>query len=277
MSILGDIGVAVQVEVFDDGRHRDPEIHGEPFQATLLFVAGALLRNGRDCPPADWHVVTAGGKIDRDGYRRLCERRLLPALAYANGQAGAEGKQALVTMPGLGCGQFAGPFRGRMGGHLRDAMVALLDKHAANLPNIKAVYFDPFDECANERLEFGGLSLMVRPLTQGNHGKPQLCPPSHYAEQGDDFGDCLLFSIVAWDHNSWPGNDFYGGSRATDDGTKSAATSSMRSMTGIEGSYNSLTNTYDPPDNYRDWEQVVHDLKLRITVEGNLVVLPPVA
>lgn len=52
----------------------------------------------------------------------------------------------------------------------------------------------------------------------GDAGKPQLCPPQRYAEHGDDFSHCQRFSVVAWDHVSWPGNDFYGGARATDDG-----------------------------------------------------------
>ena len=55
--------------------------------------------------------------------------------------------------------------------------------------------------------------------------------------RGDDFSGCILFSIVAWDHVSWPGNDYFGGSRSTDDGVKAAATDSMAVLTGIEGHY----------------------------------------
>src|SRR5262249_44771579 len=42
---------------------------------------------------------------------------------------------------------------------------------------------------------------------------------------------------VAWDHVSWPGNDFLGGSRATDDGVKAAASNSMSALAGVEGKY----------------------------------------
>jgi hypothetical protein len=276
LSILGDVGVAVRVEVFDDGRHSAPEVHAEPFLACLLFVPGALLRNDRGGVPADWSVVAPGGEIGRAAFEALYERRLLPALLYANEAAGAEGRMALVTVPGLGCGQFAGPFRGRMGGHLRDALAALLEKHHGRLPHVRAVYYDPYNECRDERREFGGLSLLVRPLllTAGDGGKPQLCPPWRYAEHGDDFGNCRLFSVVAWDHVSWPGNDFYGGARATDDGVKAAATNSMAGMTGVQGAYNAPARTYDPPPPYRTWGQVVRVLDLRIAVEGNLSVLP---
>jgi hypothetical protein len=95
----------------------------------------------------------------------------------------------------------------------------------------------PFSECSNAQLEIHGISLMVRPLLQGNLAKSQLCPPQAYAEVGDDFTGCLLFSMVAWDHVSWPGNDFFAGSRCTDDGVKAAATNSMAVLTGIEGRY----------------------------------------
>ena len=74
--------------------------------------------------------------------------------------------------------------------------------------------------------------------------------------------------------NSWPSNDFYGGSRATDDGVKAAATNSMAVMTGIEGQYNPVTFQYEPPTKYRDWAKVVQHNNLRIKVKYNLSILP---
>ncbi|MDD5461515.1 MAG: hypothetical protein PHG00_07765 [Methylococcales bacterium] len=274
LSILGDIGVATHVEVYDDGKHFNPKVHKTPFTAMLLFIPGALLRNGTGNVPADWGEVTRNGQIDPIAYQALYERRLLPLLLYANDQAKAEARKALITMPGLGCGQFAGPFIGRMGAYLKDAFIALLQKHAARLSYVKAVYFDPFNECQNDRIEFGALSLLIQPLMQGNPDKPQLCEPTYYAEDGDDFSDCLLFSVVAWDHVSWPGNDFYGGARATDDGVKAAATSSMAALTGISGHYNPASNTYDPPVPYRNWAAVVKQNDLRLSVQNNLSILP---
>ncbi len=101
---------------------------------------------------------------------------------------------------------------------------------------------------------------MVRPLTvPGNQRKSQLCRPVAYSERGDDFSDCALYSIVAWDHVSWPGNDFFLGSRATDDGVKSAATNSMSALTGVEGEYDPAHGKYQPPKCYRNWYAVVED------------------
>jgi hypothetical protein len=273
LSILGDIGVATSVEVYDDGKHHYPHIHKTPFSATLLFIPGALLRNGTGNIPADWDEVTQDGQINPTAYQALYERRLLPLLHYANNQVKVSGKKALITIPGLGCGQFAGPFVGQMGSHLKNALAALLQKYASQLSYIKAVYYDPFNECQNERNEFGAISFLVRPLMQGNKNKPQLCAPAHYAEGGDNYSDCLLYSVVAWDHVSWPGNDFYGGSRVTDDGVKAAATNSMTVMTGAEGQYDPVTHQYNPSAMYRNWAAVVRQNKLRMTVCHNLFVL----
>lgn len=269
--------MAVAVKVFDDGRHSLPTIHRDPFNGYLLFIPGALLRNGRRRVPADWVAVTASdGTLDPNGYTALYERRLLPLLHYANRQAASAGKRAFITTPGLGCGQFAGPFIGTLGTHLKNALVRILEAHAAVLPHIAAVYYDPYSECENARHQVAGISLFVRPLTHRNEAKPQLCPPTQYQEAGDDFSDCILFSVVAWDHASWPGNDFYGGARATDDGVKAAATDSMRAMTGVEGRYDPYAHCYLPPAPYETWADVLQVTGARLQVEGRLDILPGV-
>lgn len=265
LGILGDISIAVPVSIFDNGHHTAPVPHAEPFKGTLVFTPGALLRNGRGYTPADWAAVTlADGQLDREGYYGLYERRLLPVFQQVNASAGAEDKPALLTIPGLGCGQFAGPFAGQLGAELQRVLERFLTQHGASFPHIKAVYYDPFSECSNSRQEIHHTSLMVRPLLQGNAGKSQLCRPSTYAEAGDDFSNCILFSIVAWDHVSWPGNDYFGGSRSTDDGVKAAATDSMAVLTGIEGHYDPHRGAYLPPAPYRTWGDVVRQNGLRL-------------
>ncbi len=274
LSLLGDISIAVPVTVYDNGRHSFPTVHENPFHATLLYVPGALLRNGRGQIPADWDEVTINGRIDDYSYYVLYERRLLPAFSYADGVASSSNRKAFMTIPGLGCGQFAGKFKGQLGEKLRQTLIRFLERHGERFPNVRAVYYDPFRECNNERHEIGHISLFVRPLTKGNAGKSQLCQPQAYAEAGDDFTDCELFSFVAWDHVSWPGNDYYIGSRATDDGVKAAATDSMAVMTGVEGAYNSRTYTYDPPRMHKTWEDVVLARQIQLQVKDNLVVSP---
>jgi len=70
---------------------------------------------------------------------------------------------------------------------------------------------------------------------------------------------CALCSIVAWDHVSWPGNEFSDSSRATDDGVKAAATNSMAVLTGVEGKYDPALVKYTPPRPYSNWAAVVED------------------
>ena len=260
LGLLGDVSVAVPVTIFDDGNHNDPTPHDPPFSGVLVFTPGALLRNGRGHTPADWKEVTEGdGKLSVEGYYSLYRRRLLPVLRYINDCA-SRPRSAFVTVPGLGCGQFAGPFLGQLGMRLQEVLQRLLTEDGGSLPNLKCVYFDPYSECQNFRREIHGISFMVRPLRQsGNGGRSQLCPPSSYAENGDDFSECRLFSIVAWDHVSWPGNDFFAGSRATDDGVKAAATNSMAVLTGVEGQYDTGRGKYLPPQPYSNWGAVVED------------------
>jgi hypothetical protein len=181
-----------------------------------------------------------------------------------NDTAKAQGKDAFVTIPGLGCGQFAGPLKGQLGAALQKVLEKFLNKHYATFPNINAVYFDPYNECSNARFEIRGQFLLVRPLLHGNEAKPQLCHPSAYDEGPDCFRECMLFSIVAWDHVSWPGNDFFAGSRCTDDGVKAAATNSMAVITGVEGCYDLRRKAYLPPPPFRTWGDVVKQNGLRL-------------
>ena len=107
-------------------------------------------------------------------------------LEYVNCIAG-DARSAVLMVPGLGCGLFAGPFHGKLGSELRDVLIRLLEDFGDTLPNLKAVYFDPYDECINSRFEINGISLLVRPLTQpGNARRSQLCTPVTYQDAGDD-------------------------------------------------------------------------------------------
>jgi hypothetical protein len=76
---------------------------------------------------------------------------------------------------------------------------------------------------------------------------------------------------VAWDHVSWPGNDFYRGSRSTDDGVKAAATDTMFIMTGVRGTYDPASGTYRTPEGYRFWEDVVRESNMKIRTYDNVL------
>lgn len=270
LSILGDISIAVPVIVFDDATHTHPEVHDKPFGAHLIYVPGALLHSGYGSIPADFPEVVTNGNIDAIAYKSLYERRLLPGLLYANNIAISTGKKAFVTIPGLGCGCFAGSFHGEIEPFLSEALESILSKHQARLQGLEGVYFDPYNQLNQKTCQFGNITYMVRPLQKmSDKGFPQLSKINQF--ENGSFAECMLFSFVAWDHVSWPGNDFYIGSRNTDDGVKAAATSSMHTMTNIEGNYNPNFNKYLPPPEFGNWYDVVKKNKLRLQVVNNTI------
>lgn len=279
LGILGDISIGMTVTIYDNGAHQNPIIHETPFTGHLIYTPGALLRNDMGHVPADWEAVTSGDAFDKDKYYRLYERRLLPAFRYISDSAIKRGRPAFVTLPGMGCGQFAGPFKGQMGHLFRAALMRLLDTHGEKFAGIKAVYFDPYNECIDEDHRIHGIRFMIRPLMPYNPGKSQLCRPETLADvqQGDaayeDMRACELYSFVAWDHVSWPGNDYYLGARATDDGVKAAATNTMQRMTGLEGRYCPQRKIYLPPHGYNNWNDVVVQNGLKLLVKDNLFVV----
>lgn len=260
LRLLGDVSVSVDATIFDDGRHHSPIVHESPFPGTLIFTPGALLRSNGMAPPCDLDEITdATGELDEDAFATLYLRRLGPVFEFIHRRALATGQRALVTMPGLGCGQFAGKFAGRLGALLGRAVHHILAENAAQWSGLAVVYYDPYSEGRNERHRIGDIEYLIRPLSQGNENKPQLCRPSRYAEAGDDFSGLLFHSIVAWDHVSWPGNDFWAGARATDDGVKAAATDVMKSLAGIAGAYDNRVHAYLPPKPWHTWEEVARE------------------
>ncbi|XP_031623493.1 uncharacterized protein LOC116340895 isoform X1 [Contarinia nasturtii] len=270
LQILGDLGIAMNVEIYDNGvwspRNSSFCTHNPPLNGTLLFIPGALLEQ----VSPDLKEVTSGNNIDQDKYNRLIERRLMPLLYYANEKAKQENVRALITCPAVGCGAFAGRFRGQMGEHLNQALQYILTKHAHNFDNIACVFFGPHSECSNESHQFENVKYRIRPELQ-NPNKSQLCNPKQYEESGDNFSNCKLFKIVAWDHLSFPGNLYFVGSRNTDDGVSAAATNSMQIITGIKGRYD--RGHYLPPEGYDDWEQVVEKNKITLLARNNVKII----
>ena len=105
-----------------------------------------------------------------------------------------------------------------------------------------------------------------------NGSKSLLSNPKTFEEfPGDNFSSNKLFKIVAWDHVSYPGNDFFLSSRNTDDGVSAAATNSMEVITGVRGKYEK--GYYLPPDGKSNWQQVVRKGNIKLRAEGNVKIL----
>lgn len=262
LSLLGDINVSMEAQIYDNGvwNPRDPSFieYGmdSPLEGNLLFTPGALLGTGPNfngISPDLEEIIDEQGAIDQDKYNSLVERRMLPLFADVNCKAEAEDVPALVVLPGIGCGAFAGQYRGQMGSFLQKALENILQNHGQNFDYIDCVYYDPFGECANDTKDIHGISFRTRPAIH-NPGKPQLSEPQVFAEPGEDFSYMRLYKIVAWDHVSLPGNDFFGNSRFTDDGVSAAASNSMKVLTGVNGQY--IHGAYRPPKGFDSWEDV---------------------
>lgn len=257
-SILGDILFSVPVTVFDNGRHRAShnDVHDTPFNGTLLFVPGALLVD--DNSP-DYQEIMEDYEFNQENYYQLYVRRLLPALMHANQKAQSTRKKAFITIPGVGCGQFAGDTPG-IKEEFQNVLHRMLETYGERLSHIAAVYLDLYDEGFPSTKVLHEIDFIVRPLRE--NGLPQLCHPQEY---GEKYSQCEFFSVVAWDHFSWPGNDFWIGNRSTDDGVKAAATDTMRQLTGVSGTYGERYNEY-MPTGYNTWIQLVEEEGINLLV-----------
>ncbi len=271
LSILGDLGVAVDVDIFDDGIHVKPNIHDKPFQGTLLYIPGALLASKPTATPADLNEVVQNDKVHEEKLYQLYLRRLLPLFKYVNKKMETTNQKAFITLPGFGTGCFAGKYKDNLKQMLGNAIEKLIKEHPFVFTHISAVYYDPYEECVEKNITIGKTEFMIKPFNSCN--KSQLCPPSEYSsKKGKIFSDHKLFSFVAWDHVSWPGNDFYKGQRKTDDGVKAAATNSMSKMTNHNGHYDRQQYKYIP-ENFNDWDAVIQNQKIKFGQDENLYVL----
>ncbi|XP_022685865.1 uncharacterized protein LOC111258670 [Varroa jacobsoni] len=271
VSILGDICVAVEVTVFDNGvwSTYDPQFipYDEPFPAHLLFVPGALLSNPNS--PDLKEVLDEDKGLSFDKYATLMCRRLMPVFDYINDTA-TERNKALVTLPGIGCGLFAGDFIEVFPGYLEKTLFNILSNNHKRWINIDYVVFVPYKGKSTTSI-LGHISYRVRPYL--THLKPQLSMPAIFQEthdnQLDDFSQYHLYKLVAWDHLSYPGSDYYLGKRHTDNGVSAAATDVMSKLLGVEGSYDGR-GYYKPPKEFLIWNDVVKAYNIGLYVHQNL-------
>lgn len=274
LALLGDMTVACQVDVYDDGKHVYPQIHEKPFKGLLLFMSGALFRNDAGQTTPDYEECVENGKLNSEAFQALIVRRLRPLLKYANKTAKEQGRKTVMTIPGVGCGQFAGSVGADndIPGELDKAIRQVLKDNGERLTHIACVRFDPYIGLEDAEDSIHGISYRVRPYLRSMFQRPQLSDVRRLEEQKGELEGCLLSSVVAWDPVSWPGNDFYIGNRTTDDGVKAAASSLMTAMTGIEGEYRASDHGYYPSDDKKDcWEQLIRRQNLRLNSKGNVL------
>ena len=282
IDILEYVGFAVPVDIYDEGQHGDhPTIHTEPFKGNLLYIPGpVLVSNNRGLRSYD--EIVKDGRLDQEAANKMFEERLLPLFIHANNQAASKGKRAVITIPGISCGFFGGEFGndgdGSMAVVLRNAIGEILKTHKDKLKNIGLVYFDPFKLgiCGDSDENIDGIKFRTRPALGGANRPAQLCHPSKYQKEGEDFRDCELFSFVAADSISWPGNDMMVDSKATDEGVKTGATNALAVVTGVGGRYERHPN-FGPSryksDSYGSYGQMIAHQRIKLEAVGKVRVL----
>jgi hypothetical protein len=258
LSILGDINITMNVDVYDNGNWFKPTPHEKPFSAGILYTPGALLKN-KNSP--DLIEIVKGGKVDKAAMKELYQRRLLPLLYHANQECNDNGQKDFVTVPGLGCGEFAGSYKNEVVKLFPEILKEIINENKANLPHISGYLCAPEPGMARS-VDNGPPTIILDDPFRTNL-------LSHPASYGEQFKDCKLYKVVAWDHVSWPGNDFYEyNTRNTDDGVSAAATNTIGILTGIQGTYKN--GKYMPPEGYRDWQSLIKDKQLNLTSAGRL-------
>merc|ERR1712050_311411 len=114
------------------------------FNGYLVYTCGVLLQPTEASVDYFSVVDWRSNNLNPGMYYRMYEKRLCPCFDFVNKQAAANNRPAFITIPGLGCGMFAGRFKGQLEEHLDQALRDILTMHGAKWPNIKAVYFDPY-------------------------------------------------------------------------------------------------------------------------------------
>ncbi|MDF3047377.1 MAG: hypothetical protein K0R73_495 [Candidatus Midichloriaceae bacterium] len=228
--------------------------------------------------------------FDTEAYYAILEERLLPLLVRASQRAEQKGEKLVLTLPGLGCGAFAGSFKGKVGDFLNQALKRMLDENHGLLKNIDTIIFDGYDECSLEQGSFGHIKYRVRSYARKEEGAEsvkkvlQYSSAEEYQEGNEDFKSHKKAKIVAGDGFSIPGNDANRNSRFTDEGAFGAATNSAQVISGgIEGKYSEhgKINSNPPffnPAKGGTWEEVFNaklenDRKPIISIENGFMVL----
>ncbi|MDB2592830.1 hypothetical protein N9Y17_03920, partial [Gammaproteobacteria bacterium] len=265
----------MEVEIYDNGHWTNPTQHTnergelEPLKGHLCYVPGALLdtRTGTfDEDEVTTKDENGNKQLNQEKFTAFYEKRLLPVLSYINENSTKE-HPAFVTIPGLGEGRFGGIYgsdgKKIVGEFLQTALEQILEKHGQKYPNIKGIYYSPEKPKQAGTKNINGCNFIVSNGFWKADAIQLLSKPETFGKQ---YKDCTLFKLGAWDHYSYPGNDFFINSRHTDDAVSAAATNSMQVLFDIEGKY--VWPKFLPKDNSNtQWKEKFEDQEIELTGE----------
>lgn len=246
--ILGNVSVSIKCTAYDNAIHDPNDINFKQFNAPqnvdLIYTVGALLQNPFG-NKIDHYIVNSINEIDDDKFYLFYNEKFKEIFNYVDN----EYPHSHITMPNIGGGCFSNGIDTVAHWHI--FLKRFLSENIFS--NIESVMYDsyngndiPMDFIINDT------KLLIRPFN-----KCQI-PQFHFKPNSQ------LVSLVAWDHVSYPGNDFYRMQRVTDDGVKSAATNSMTQFLGINGRYSKDKSMYIPIDSSVTWETYAKELKFQI-------------
>ena len=230
LEILARIGTVFESYAYNDGGHAASfKDHKEALPCLMGYVSAPLFTENRgsldDVMLTEIGEMGTRGGIYVNNYNREIEQRILPTLLQMDIQAGMAGKRLKVTIPGLGCGLFGGPYGDLKNSsviytHLSNALKEMLKKHGTRLTNIAGISFDTYrDVFKKEEKNIGGVDYQCFSSSRGE-GHKQL----ELSGEDKDNNDIMLGTIVAADLLSWAGNDMWNNSRHTDEGVKGGST-----------------------------------------------------
>lgn len=254
-AILSEIGTCVaNVTVYDDAKwgHKNstPFRQYKRHQATLLFMNGPILKPDAPISKQDnceFKQLVSNKALKQDAYKAYLERRLMLLLKQASDQAAIHKKKAYIALPGIGCGEFAGSFAHqltqRIGGNsavYESCIIDIIQNFTQQYPNHSIgcirLNMGPAGGVVSEVRQIGDIPF-VRSDQQGYKGHAMLAKPQDVIPQKYRRDDFEIFSVVAGDPVSFPGNDMYIDSKFTDEGAQGGATDLVTKITGIPGHY----------------------------------------
>lgn len=145
---------------------------------------------------AKWIDGGAKGTLHKGRYYRRLERILEPVIIAACQTAGAQGKKAIVSLVGLGLGVWSINKSEQRTVFNQVVADIIARRDLTCIDSFDMVYLSDEDGPVNVQ-DATGRSITL---------KYTHSPPVYRAQPG-----LILFSMYAWDGNSFPGNEYWGG------------------------------------------------------------------
>ena len=216
LNILARIGTVIYTHVHNDGKQSEFDSYETPVPCIMGFVSAPLFDINDSAPANQEPVNSSSGRnqINSENYIKEMKHRILPVLIKMNDEALMRGKKLSITIPGLGCGIFAGCYsmfrrdNDNITAQLDCALRAMLIKHEHRLKCIINIQFDELQYDGHSPLsteqKIGHIWYkFVADATSTNSRAPLALAKDSSGE------DVMLGTIVEGDLLSWMGKGMW--------------------------------------------------------------------